>query len=89
MDVGFDATKDALNVKKHGISLALAEDFNFLTAVYEVDDSQHYGETRWKALGWLDTQLCSLTFTHRGEMIRAISLRKATRRERRLYAEEY
>jgi uncharacterized DUF497 family protein len=46
MEVTFDPAKDAENVRKHGISLARAEDFDFDTAHYDIDDSQDYGEQR-------------------------------------------
>jgi uncharacterized DUF497 family protein len=88
MEVVFDPTKDDLNLKQHGISLARAEDFDFLTALFFVDDSQDYGEVRYRAIGWLDALLYSLVFTQSGETIRAISLRKSTRQERKEYAEE-
>ncbi len=90
MDVIFDPPKDALNIKKHGISLQRAEDFDHDTAIYDVDDSQDYGEVRWKALCWLDALLHMLTFTQENEtVIRAISLRTATRQERQKYAKEF
>ncbi len=48
-------------------------------------DTPH-AEDRWNALGFLDGQLHDLTFTVRDDFIRAISLRKATRTEGKLYA---
>ncbi len=67
-----------------------AEDLDEDTALFAVDDSQDYGEVRYKATGWLDAMLYSLIFTMQaGEVIRAISLRKSTRQEQRDYAEEY
>ena len=89
MEVTFDPAKDAENIKKHGISLARAEDFDEDTAFFEVDDSQDYGEVRWNGIGWLDAMLYFLTFTLDGEIIRAISLRPTTAQERKRYAENY
>ena len=88
MEGAFDPAKDMENRSKHGISLQRANDFDFQTAMYEPDDSQDYGEARWKALGWLDAKLHSLTFTERGGVVRAISLRKASRPEHISYAKE-
>lgn len=89
MEVTFDAHKDADNIKNHGISLAKAEDFDFEAARYERDDSQDYGEERWNLIGWLDAKLYHLTVVFHEASIRAISLRRAERKERKLYADRY
>ena len=39
MEVTFDPAKNKINIKKHGISLQRTEDFDFVTAFYDVDDS--------------------------------------------------
>lgn len=84
MEVTYTAAKDRQNLRKHGISLKRAEDFDVLFAV---DDSQDYGETRYNAIGWIEAQLYALTFRQDDDFIRVISLRKATTEERRRYAE--
>lgn len=82
----FNPEKDALNIKKHGISLAKTIDFDFLSSLTDIDDSQDYGETRYIAIGFLDAQLHVLVFTEeRNGALRAISLRKAEPSERKLY----
>jgi uncharacterized DUF497 family protein len=86
VDVEFDPAKDAENTRKHGISLKRAEDFDMATADYKVDDREDYGEVRFRATGFLDGRLYSLTFTMRGEIVRPISLRNATKQEQRDYA---
>ncbi len=50
-----------------------------------------YGEVRWNAFGWIDALLYSLTIEEEGEheVIRAISLRKATGQEQKKYARRY
>lgn len=88
-EVTFDSRKNADNLKNHGISLAKAEDFDFDSARYERDDSQDYGEERWNLIGWLDAKLCHLTVVFHETTIRAISLRRAERKERKLYADRY
>ena len=86
MDVEFDPTKDAKNIRDHGISLRRAEDFDMSVANFDIDDREDYGEVRWNAVSFLDARLYSLTFTEvRDGVIRAISLRKATTPERRRY----
>jgi uncharacterized DUF497 family protein len=87
MTIAFDRAKDAINRKKHGISLARAEDFDFDAAIYEIDGSQDYGEVRYFAIGFIDGRLFSLTFTMNGEEIRAISLRKATKDDEKNFRE--
>ncbi len=83
----FDAAKDRANKRKHGISLSRAEDFDFDSALFLIDDREDYGELRVRAIGFLDGRLHSLVFTQTGEDIRAISLRKATRHEENEYEE--
>lgn len=89
MEVEFDPAKEAINRRKHGISLARATKFDFDRCLYIVDDSQDYGEVRLIAIGFLGEALHTLVFSPRGEeAIRAISLRKSTAAERDRYAEE-
>jgi hypothetical protein len=85
--IEFDPAKDAINKRKHRISLARAEELDFETATFVVDEREEYGETRFRALGFLDARLYSLIFTLRGESLRVISFRKATRHEEEEYEE--
>jgi uncharacterized protein len=89
MEITFDPAKDAENVRKHGLSLARAKDFDFDTAYYVEDDSQDYGEIRVIAISWLDALLYTLIFRDEDapDTIRAISLRKANTQERNQYAQ--
>ena len=89
MEVTFDPAKDAENIRKHGISLQRAEDFDVDTARFDVDDSQDYGEQRWNLIGWLDAKLYTLIVAFDKNSIRAISLRKSEKPEHKLYAERY
>ena len=89
MEVTFDPAKGESNIRKHGISLQRAEDFDFDNALLDIDDSQDYCEVRYNAIGWLNARLYALTFTpHSENAIRAISLRQATRQEQTTYDEE-
>lgn len=85
MDIEFDPTKDAKNIRDHGISLRRSEDFDMSVADFQIDDREDYGEVRYRAVSFLDGQLYSLTFTLRGEVVRAISLRKASKQEQKDY----
>jgi uncharacterized protein len=76
------------NLAKHGVDLALAERFDFVTAIIIEDDSEAYGEQREVAIGWIDDALYVYVYTLRGDEDHAISLRKANPKEWRWYAEE-
>jgi uncharacterized DUF497 family protein len=82
VDVEFDPAKDAENQRKHRISLQRAAEFDLASSKLDVDDREDYGEARFIALVFLNAVLYSLTFTPRDGRLRAISLRKATGRER-------
>jgi uncharacterized DUF497 family protein len=88
----WDEAKNRANARKHGVS--------FATAALVFDDPMHvsvfdghdHGEERWKTLGLVGTVVILLVVhTHLerdGEdVIRIISARKATKRERRHYEE--
>lgn len=80
--IEFDDAKDVANLTKHGVSLARAEDFDMESAL--IEENERNGEMRWIAYGDLDDRLHVLVFTVRDGLIRAISLRKANRREQKL-----
>lgn len=85
MQIEFDSRKDRANRRKHGISLTAAEGMDFLAAQIIPDDRRDYGEARLWAVAPLGDRLHVLTFTLRGDAVRAISLRKANDRERKRY----
>lgn len=83
-----DEAKRASNLAKHGLDFAEAAQFDFSTALLEIDDRQDYGECREIAIGWCGLRLCCLVFVRRGEVgLRVISFRKATKQEVKRYAE--
>jgi uncharacterized DUF497 family protein len=87
MAIVFDPAKSQRNLRERGLSFERAKDFDFATALLEVDDREDYGEVRINALGFLDGELHSLTFTERDGDTRVISFRKAGRSEMRHYDE--
>jgi uncharacterized DUF497 family protein len=87
IEISYDLTKDASNKKKHGVSLVMAAQIDWLTALEEYDDRNDYGEDRYRAVGFIGERLYFVAFTDRGEMRHIISLRKATAREVRDYVE--
>jgi uncharacterized DUF497 family protein len=88
MQIEFDSGKDRINRDKHGISLAGAAEMDIEAARIVPDLRRDYGEARFRAIGPIAGRLHSLAFTMRGGVLRAISLRKANRRERRSYEQE-
>jgi uncharacterized DUF497 family protein len=82
----WDERKRAANLRKHGVDFAIAERFEFDTALIVVDDRKNYGEVRYRAIGMIDDRLHVLIFTARGALTRIISLRRANDRERANHA---
>ncbi len=79
MPIEFDAEKDRANIAKHGISLTRAADLDILAFI--ADERSDYGETRYRAWGLIDGQAYCLAFTDRAGAVRAISLRRAHKKE--------
>ena len=87
MRIEFDPTKDAVNVAVHGISLDRAETLLLGFTVQWVDRRRDYGEIRVIAVGEIGEREFCCVFARRGEVIRPISLRRASRKERNVYKE--
>jgi len=85
--IEFDPAKNEANIAKHGVDMALAEQFEFDSALVTVDARQSYGEIRYIAIGYIAERLHVLAFTKRALKVRVISLRKANKREERAYRE--
>lgn len=87
MQLSYDENKRQTNIAKHGVDLLEAADFNFDTAL-EVTRFEN-GEYRNIALGYILDVLHVLVYTTpQDDTVRAISLRKATPKERRKYHEQ-
>ena len=87
-DYEWDTAKEAENKRKHGLDLSAVKRFEWDLATIEVDDRENYGELREKAVSFIGDVPHVLIFTRRGEDISVISLRTATKQERRRYVEE-
>ena len=68
---------------KHGVDFAGMDAFEWDTAALDMDED--HAEPRWVAIGFIGAVLHFVFFTERGDNIRIISLRKATRREAHNY----
>lgn len=76
-----DPDKDLRNIAERGLSLDLAEQLNWPTALIWEDRRMDYGEWRYCVLGFIEDRLHSVVFTPRNGKPRVISLRKANKRE--------
>ena len=84
----FDATKQASNLKKHGLDLADAQAVieSGMTVTFE-DRRFEYGEERFVTLGPLGDLLVAIVTAETEDHIRVISMRKADRHEQAIYRE--
>ncbi len=85
MPISFDPRKNERNIAGRGLSFELVEEFEWDSALVVEDVRRDYGERRFQALGMITGRLHALVFTPRAERVHVISLRKANRREIRLY----
>jgi uncharacterized protein len=86
VDYQWDRSKAGENLKKHGVDFADAvgvfEDAMALT----IEDPVTSEEPRWLTLGTdFGGRLLVVVYTYRGEAVRVISARKATKKEREYY----
>ena len=86
MKISYDPVKNARNNRIRGLLFDDASNFDFETALIEIDNRIEYGETRYVALGTLAKRLHVLCFTETATGIRVISFRKANLREVNRYA---
>lgn len=87
MRIEFDPAKDSVNLERHGVSLALAEELDWEAALVWVDERFEYDELRMIALVPKTEVLYYVAFVDNGDMLRVISMRRATRREVKHYVE--
>lgn len=83
MAVEFDPAKDAANLTKHGVSLARTGEL-VIWAFNETSRPEE-AERRFRLYGLIDGEAYCAVVTWRQETVRAISLRKANRSERKLH----
>ena len=86
----FDPVKNRSNLRKHGVPLERFGDMDFAVALV-ADDAAHSTatETRWIYVGPIDGVLHVGIVTYRGEVTRVISLRRASRNERKQYEQAH
>ena len=88
MIYAWDDAKNRRNFAKHGLDFADAEQVLSGPCVTFVDDRFDYGEIRLITLGALAGRVIVIAHAPRGdEITRIISMRKANRREQKIYQE--
>lgn len=86
LEFEWDEAKARSNANTHGVTferatLAFSDPF----AVSALDDREDHGEDRYILIGMAEGPLLFVVFTERGDRIRIISARRATRPEREIY----
>lgn len=89
MPIDFDPPKNARNIAERGLPFNLIERFDWATAEILEDARRDYGETRFRAAGLIDGDLYMLVYTLRQDKGRIISLRRASRRERKSWRSRF
>ena len=84
-DYEWDERKRQENEDKHKIDFTAIYEFEWDTAVYNSNDA--HGEERVVATSYVGTRLHTVVYTLREGKKRIISLRKASSREMREYAQ--
>ena len=89
LDFDWDEDKAAANVKKHGISFEEAKTVFGDPFSVTIDDPAHSAsEYRFVDIGTSATGVVlTVTYAERGQKIRLINCRKATKAERKIYEE--
>jgi uncharacterized DUF497 family protein len=85
MQVEWDSAKSSSNLAKHGLNFADAELVFAGPCITFVDDRGDYGEQRFLTLGLLAGRGVVIAHVQRGAATRIISMRKANRREQKIY----
>ncbi len=82
----WDAAKAAENWRRHGVTFPQGSDAPCdLFAIEEIDDREDYGEERINVLGMRQGVILHVTYAERGDRIRIISARRATKHEQEHY----
>jgi uncharacterized protein len=86
MEVEWDPNKAAINLQKHDVRFSDAESVLFDPNALSFEDTTAQGEQRFIVIGmdhlW---HLLVVVYTDRGNRVRLISARSATRSERQKY----
>jgi uncharacterized DUF497 family protein len=85
-DFEWDHAKAIDNFQKHSVRFVdAAQVFLDSGRIEQESPPGNDSESRWKSVGQVGNVVIAVIFTQRGEQVRIISARKASRRERREY----
>jgi uncharacterized DUF497 family protein len=88
IEIIFDPAKDEANRRRHGVSLEIAREIDWLGVMSYADDRRDYGEVREIGYAPIGERLYCVIFTQRNAAMRVISLRKANYRELDRYVQQ-
>jgi uncharacterized protein len=84
----WDARKNNVNLRKHGLDLADAVPIFEGPMLVQADTREDYGESRWVGIGITNGRAAVVVFVEgEDDSIRIVSLRKANQYERKLFEE--
>lgn len=86
MEIGFDPGKDAINIERHGVSLAFGErmfddPMMLIIPTIRAEDQ----EDRYKAVGMVDGKLWTAVHVYRDPILWFVSVRRSNEGEKRAY----
>ena len=88
MEFEWDEAKRKSNLRNHGIDFVGIEQVFEGETVTILDARFDYGETRFVTFGLLDGRVVAIAHTETDEVIRIVSVRKATKYEESSYFKE-
>jgi uncharacterized DUF497 family protein len=89
VDSAFDPSKNAANLRKHGISLTEGDGVLNDPLALTVEDATAEGEQRFVSIGMnVFGHLRVVVYSHRAEGVRLISVRKPDPKEVRAYEQD-
>jgi len=88
MQYEWDEAKRQANIQKHGIDFLGIEKVFASQTITILDDRIDYGEPRFVTVGLLQDRVVVIAHTETDEVIRIISIRKATKNEKIRYFKE-
>lgn len=88
MEFDWDDPKRRANLRNHGIDFVGIEELFESETITILDDRFDYGEQRFVTFGMLEDRVVAVAHTETDDMIRIISVRKATKHEEESYYKE-
>jgi uncharacterized DUF497 family protein len=86
VQIEFDTDKDAANIARHGVALALgAKIFDDHEVLIVPTIRERDREERYKAIGLIGDKLWTAIHVYRGDVVRFLSVRRSNNSEQRSY----